>query len=67
MKNESKIKGNKNYVLQNNHKSKININTKIKKIGKKEKYGLISILIGLIGLIATIIIGWENIIKFFTK
>jgi len=67
MNNESRIKGNGNFVLQGAKNSKINIKTSNLKSLNKQKLTWIAFLISILGLIATIIIGWENIIKFFTK
>lgn len=67
MNNESKIKGDGNYVIQGTKKSKINIENGNRKLSNKQRYTWIGILIAVVGLFATIIIGWDNIIKFFTK
>ena len=67
MNNKSKIKGNKNFVIQGNRDSNIKIDDENNKSLTKRNYTLIGIIIGIIGLIVTIIIGWDNIINFFTK
>ncbi len=64
MKNETKIKGDRNQVFQGIKKSQINTNTEEP---KNKNLTIISILIAAVALIVTIIIGWDNIIKFFTK
>ena len=67
MKNESKIEGDGNIVFQGTKKSKISINKEKDKQNQKRNFGLLGIVIAVLGLIATIIIGWGNIIQFFTK
>jgi hypothetical protein len=67
MRNESKIKGDRNFVLQGNRNSKIDRTSKNENLPIERNYSLFGIVITLLGLIATIIIGWDNIIKFFTK
>lgn len=67
MSNKSKIQGDDNFVFQGNKNSKFDIQNKTKRIQSKPKYGLIGLIITIIGLIATIIIGWDSIINFFTK
>jgi len=65
MKIETKIKGDKNIVIQGIKNSKINIQNENKDLTNKRTYTLIGIIITVLGLIATIIIGWDNIINFF--
>ena len=65
MKHESKIKGDGNFVFQGIKKSKIDIQNG--NHSDKPKIGWIGILIAAIGVIVTIIVGWDEIIKFFTK
>jgi len=67
MNNESKIKGDGNYVFQEIKKSKIKTENGNQKLPEKTNYTLIGIIITTLALLATIIIGWDNIIKFFTK
>ena len=67
MRNESKIKGDKNFVFQEIRNSKIDTLNKKIDLPTKRNYAIIGIVLTLLGLIATIVIGWDNIIKFFTK
>lgn len=67
MKNETKIKGDKNIVFQGNKNSKVNIQNENTKTQDNQSYTILGVIIALIGIIATVIIGWDNIIKFFTK
>lgn len=67
MNNETEIKGNDNFVFQGNRDSKINVQNKNQDLSKKQKYALIGLIVAIIGVISTIIIGWSNIVNFFTK
>jgi hypothetical protein len=67
MSNEIKIKGNNNSVFQETVNSKISFSKGNAKTHKKQKYALTGLLIAILGLIATIVIGWDSIIKFFYK
>jgi hypothetical protein len=71
MNNETKIKGDGNFVFQGNKNSKINVESGDLKLPNKQNFKLIRIIISIIAflvtLLVTIIIGWDNIIKFFTK
>ena len=67
MKNETKIKGDKNFVFQGNKNSKFNIQNENTKNQEKQTYTILGVIITFVGIIATVIIGWDNIIKFFTK
>lgn len=57
MKNEAKIKGNKNYIIQGNKDSKLNAGGNISKGEAKNKYAMIAIIVAAIGVIVSIIIG----------
>lgn len=65
MGNKTNIKGDKNIVVQESDNSRINIRSNRRKESKKEVYALIGLIIAVLGLFATIIIGWDNIINFF--
>lgn len=65
MDNHSKIKGNKNVVVQGTRKSQVNVSHDKVKGSGNNKYAIIAIIIAAVGVIATIIIGWDNIINFF--
>ena len=67
MNNETEIKGNDNFVFQGNRDSKINVQNKNRDLPKKQKYALIGLIVAVLGVIATIVIGWSNIVNFFTK
>lgn len=67
MKNETNIKGDKNFFVQGIKNSKINIQNENKDLADKRIYTLIGIIIAVLGLLATIIIGWDNIINLFVK
>ena len=72
IKNDSsnyiKVEGNENLIFQGINNSKISSKNK-KIINKKENYFIasIGIIVAILTLFATLIIGWDNIIKFFTK
>ena len=65
MKNKTKISGDRNFVTQGNQNSKINLLNK--DLPKKRNYALIGLIIPILGLIATVIIGWNNIVNFFAR
>lgn len=67
MENNTNIKGDRNIVVQESENSRINIRSNSRKASKKEIYALIGLIIAVLGLFATIIIGWDNIINFFCK
>lgn len=67
MKNETKIKGDKNFVFQGNKNSKVNIQNGNTKTKDKQTYTILGLIIAFIGVILSLIVGWDNIIKFFTK
>jgi len=68
MDNEVRIDGDRNKVFQSIEKSKIELKQgEDPKTPTKPKTGLIGIVIALLALIATVIIGWDDIIKFFTS
>ena len=65
MRNQSSIKGNKNIVIQD-VKSSNNIVNGTKSQNRKSKlYTIVGLVIAAMALIATIIVGWDNILKFF--
>lgn len=65
MKHESKIKGDRNIVFQGIKDSKIDLLNKNRP--EKQKFGIIGIIIAALAVIVSIIVGWDEIIKFFTK
>ena len=68
--NEANIKGDNNYVLQDNKNSDISIkneNNNSSSISRKNIIGLVSLVFTILAFIVSIIIGWDNIIKFFTQ
>ena len=67
MGNKSEIKGNGNFVLQGIKKSKVGIQNKSEDSNGNRTYGIIGIVLAFLTLLATMIIGWDNILKFFTK
>ena len=67
MKNEANIKGDSNVVIQGIKSSKINLQNQEARSSKKKNYAIIGLIVAILGVIATIIIGWDNIINFFTK
>lgn len=69
MNNKTKIKGDSNFVFQDIKKSKIGLkNESVENIEtSNNKYAVIAIIVAIIGVIVTIIIGWDNIINFLTK
>lgn len=67
MENQSFIKGNKNIVVQDVKDSNINVNRTASRISKGKRYTLIGLVIAVLTLLATVIIGWDNILKFFQK
>lgn len=67
MKNETRIKGDKNIVVQGIKNSKVDIQNRNKNLGDRQIYTWIGIIVAVLGLIATIIIGWDNILNFFAK
>jgi hypothetical protein len=67
MKNHSSIKGNRNIVVQDVDSSNINVNSTKYHNRRSKLYTIIGLVISALALIATIIIGWHNIIKFFQK
>lgn len=67
MNNESEIKGDDNFVFQGNRDSKINVQNKNRDLQKKQKYALLGLIVAILGVILTLIIGWNNIVNFFTK
>lgn len=56
MKNKSKINGDGNFVFQKNENKP-----------NKQKYVIAGLIVAVITLVATLIIGWDNIILFFSK
>ena len=67
--NSAMITGNNNTVIQGTKDSEINMeskNVKNEPINKKN-YTKLIIILAILSLIATVIIGWDNIINFFTK
>lgn len=67
MKNETKIKGDKNFVFQGTKNSKVDIQNRNKNLPDRQIYTWIGVIIAVLGLIVTIIIGWDNILNFFSK
>lgn len=67
MKNKLDIKGDGNFVAQGVKNSKINFQNISKTKEGKTSYGFLGLVIALLTLIATLIVGWDNIINFFTK
>jgi hypothetical protein len=67
MKNHSTIKGNRNIVVQDIEGSNINVNRTKHHNRKSKLYTIIGLVITALALIATIIVGWDNILKFFQK
>jgi len=67
MKNEANIKGDSNVVIQGSKSSKINLQNQEAGSSKKKNYAIIGLIVAILGVIATIIIGWDNIINFFIK
>lgn len=66
--NESIISGNNNVIIQGTNKSEVlvNSNKNVSKSDNDRKYTtLIIIILTILTLIATVIIGWDNILKFF--
>ena len=66
-KNETRIKGDKNSVLQGIRNSRIRVQNDNKYNPNKNSLTFWGIIIALLGLVAAIIIGWDSIIKFFEK
>lgn len=64
MKNKSRIQGDNNSVYQEITNSNIDSLDSPK---HSKSYVIIGIIVAILTLIATLIIGWENIEKFFTK
>lgn len=67
MRNNSSIKGNRNIVVQDVDSSNINVNNTKYHNRRVKPSTIIGLVITALALIATIIIGWDNIIKFFQK
>lgn len=65
MKNKAEIKGSKNIIIQGTKDSGINLGNKGGAKTGNSNYAIIAIAIAAIGVIATIIIGWDNILNFF--
>ncbi len=65
MKNKVKIKGNENFVAQGSRNSKVEF--KKNNSLSKSTYTLIGVILAFLGLIITVITGWDSIIKFFMK
>ena len=65
MNNDAKIKGDKNLILQGIRDSSINVKGKTVQKKQSNVYAIIGIIVALITATVTIIIGWDNIIKFF--
>lgn len=66
--NKIKNTGDNNYIFQDVKKSKINIGdppNEQAKEKKKPNYALISIIIAILGLAASVIIGWDQLVQFF--
>lgn len=63
-KNKANIKGEGNTVFQDINKSKIHTGKGETKKGL-DIYQIMGIVIGVLALIATIIIGWDEILNFF--
>lgn len=66
MKNKANIKGDRNFVFQGINKSKIDLNNETVE-SSKSKYAVIAIIVAIVGIIISIIIGWDNILNFFNK
>ena len=65
MKNKNtNINNAKNVIINNGNKNKTEINSPE---NKKDKIGLYSLVAGLIGLVISIVVGWKEIVEFFTK
>ena len=62
--NKANIKGDGNTVFQDTRKSKINIG-KDKEKKRIDTYQIIGIVIGLLALITSIVVGWDEIKNFF--
>lgn len=58
MKNKAKVKGNENIIIQGVSNSDS---------GKNNRGIIIGIILTVIGIIVAIIIGWDNILKFFNS
>lgn len=65
MRNEAKIKGDRNILIQDSKNSDIKIDSLPKSKRQKSKYQTIGLIVAIVTLIITIIIGWDNILKFF--
>jgi|GEM_PF-1909491 len=65
MRNETKIKGDRNILIQDSKNSDIKIDSLPKSKIQKSKYQTIGLIVAIVTLIITIIIGWDNILKFF--
>lgn len=68
--NESIVSGNNNVIIQGVNKSEILVNSdkKIETSDNDKSYTtLIIIILAILTLIATLIIGWDNILKFFNS
>jgi hypothetical protein len=65
MNNKTKINGDKNFVVQGTRNSKINVQNENNISPNKQTYVIIGIIVAVLGVIASIIIGWDNILNFF--
>ena len=64
MKNSANVQGDKNTIIQGVKKSNINVNDGAK-LKTKKNYALLGVIVAILTLIASVIIGWDNIINFF--
>lgn len=63
---EINIKGDKNIVIQDSKDSNISTNdSNFNKGSKKNTIGWIGLVIAIASLLVAVIIGWDNILKFF--
>jgi len=67
MKNEAKLKGDKNFIIQGVKNSSVDVNNEAKQRKRTNIYAIIGIIVAIATVIVNIIIGWDNIIKFFQK
>lgn len=63
MENKAKIAGDKNTVIQGVKKSDVDINSNNQQT--KNKGTIVGTVIAVVGVIITVIVGWDNILKFF--
>lgn len=62
-----KIKGDGNQVYSNVKNSTINSQNTTVKTPQKVNWTLCSVLVAIIGVVVAVIVGWNNIIAFFTN